>query len=84
MLLVVPEVPNQPSRKPLVQGFGCGLRDGALFCEVLFVARDIPDQVLSGELRQRHGPPKRVRLEWSTLEPALYRNASIDVQKEGV
>ena len=79
MLLVVPEVPDQPSRKPLVQGFGCHLRGDTLSCEALFVGREIPDQVLAGELRQRHGPAKAVRLAWSTLEPALYKNASIDV-----
>lgn len=82
MLLVVPEVPDQPSRKPLVQGFGCHLRGDTLSCEALFVATVIPDQELVGELRQRHGPPRRVRLAWSSLEPALYKNASIDVTKE--
>lgn len=82
MLLVVPEVRNQPSGKPLVQGYGCHLRDGTLFCEALFVAASIPGQELAGELLQRHGPPQRVRLDWSTLEPALYRNASIDLKEE--
>lgn len=82
MLLVVPEVPNQPSGKPLLQGFGCLLRDGTLFCEALFVAVEIPDQELVGELLQRHGPPRSVRLAWSTLEPALYRDASINVEEE--
>ena len=81
MLLVVPEVPDQPSRKPLVQGYGCALRGDTLSCEALFVGREIPDQVLVGELRQRHGPPRRVALAWSTLEPALYKNASIDVKE---
>jgi hypothetical protein len=82
VLLVVPEVPGQPSGKPLVQGYGCHLRDGTLFCEALFVAASIPDQQLVGELRQRHGPAKPVRLDWTTLEPALYQNASIDTVKE--
>lgn len=80
MLFVVPEVPGQPSRKPLVQGYGCSLRGGTLFCEALFIESEIPDQVLVGELRQRHGPPQTVRVAWSRLEPALYRNAQIDVE----
>ena len=82
MLLVVPEVPNQPSGKPLLQGFGCRLRDGTLSCEALFVAAEIPGQELVGELLQRHAPAKRVLLAWSTLEPALYRDASIDLEEE--
>ena len=82
MLLVVPEVPNQPSRKPLVQGFGCRLGGGHLSCEALFVAEDIPSQPLAAELHERHKPPARVMLDWSSTNAGLYQHASIDVTKE--
>ena len=82
MLLVVPEVPNQPSGKPLLQGFGCRLRDGALSCETLFVDQHIPAQVLMGELHERHKPPVNVRLDWTPLPPGLHGRVVIDLEEE--
>jgi hypothetical protein len=82
VLLVVPEVPNQPSRKPLVQGFGCRLGGGHVSCEALFVATEIPTQTLAAELRERHKPPTRVSIAWSGTRAGLYQNASIDTLEE--
>lgn len=82
MLLVVPEVPHLPSRKPLVQGYGCRLRGDTLSCEALFVAVDIPAQTLLGELHERGQHPRRVRLEWTPLAPALWRDATITLARE--
>lgn len=82
MLLVAPEVPNQPSSKPLLQGYGCRLRGGTLSCEVLFVGANIPAQTLAAELHERGKPPQRVALEWTPLEPRLWKQATITVLEE--
>lgn len=82
MLLVVPEVPGQPSRKPLLQGYGCRLRGDTLSCETLYVDRHIPEQTLTGELHERGKPPVLVTLAWEPMEPALWGNARIPVAKE--
>lgn len=81
MLLAVPEVPDQPSTKPLVQGFGCRLGAGTLSCEALFIGATIPTQTLPAELHQRHKPPVQVSLDWSDIPPGLYRNATIDLKE---
>lgn len=81
MLLVVPEVPNQPSGKPLVLGFGCRLGGGTLSCETLFIAEAIPDQPLVAHLHARGRSPVGVTLAWSDTPPGLYRTASIDVKE---
>lgn len=82
MLLVVPEVPSQPSRKPLLQGYGCRLRGDTLSCEALFVATNIPAQTLLAELHERGKAPVRVVLDWTPLEPALWRDAEIGVRRD--
>lgn len=77
MLLAVPE---DGIRKPPILGFGCRLGNGALSCEALFVGREIPDGVLEARLySSRDAPPRVVRLDWSMVAPALYKNAVIDV-----
>lgn len=85
MLLVVPEVPGQPSKKPLVQGYGCRLHlgGGTVSCEALFTAATVPTQRLTAELHVRGRAPIVVTLDWSEIPPGLYRNASIDTIKEG-
>ena len=82
--MVVPEVPGQPSRKPLVQGFGCRLHlgSGTLSCEALFVAESVPTQLLAAELRERHKPPRGITLDWSETPPGLYQNATIDLKEQ--
>lgn len=82
MLFVVPEVPDNPSRKPLLQGFGCRLRADTLSCEALYVDRHIPAQPLRGELHERGRPPVPVTIEWEPLDPALWGNARIPIAKE--
>jgi len=82
MLLVVPEVPNQASGKPLLQGYGCRLRGGTLSCEVLFVGADIPAQTLPADLYERGRVPQRVALEWTPLEPRLWKQATITISEE--
>lgn len=83
MLLVVPEVSGHPSRKPLVQGFGCRLLGGdTLSCEALFVAAPIPAQALAAELHTRGREPRLVTLDWSEVPAGLYRHAQIDLTKE--
>lgn len=79
MLLVASEVPNQPSRKPLLQGYGCRLRGDTLSCEVLFVAAHIPPQALTAELHERGKAPQLVTLLWESLDPALYGRATLNV-----
>ena len=81
MLLVVPEVPDQPSAKPLVQGFGCRLGGDTLSCEVLYVGAPIPEQLLAAQLITRGRKPTLVSLDWSPLPPGLYRNARIDLKE---
>lgn len=83
MLLVVPEVPGLRSTKPLVQGYGARLRGDALSCEALFAAVHIPDQTLTAELHERGKHPRRVRLDWTSVEPrVLHKDAVIDLAKE--
>lgn len=83
MLLVVPDVPNQASRKPLLQGFGCRrVGSGALSCETLYVDAHIPTQVLTAELHERHTPPITVRLDWTPLPPGLHGRVVIDLEEE--
>lgn len=82
MLLVVPDVPGTPSRKPLVQGYGCRLVGGGklVSCEALYVHAIIPDQTLDALLfSDAEQPPKRVVLDWSAVPPALHRDVIIDV-----
>jgi hypothetical protein len=83
VLLVVPEVPNQPARKPLIQGFGCRLGSDHVFCETLYCANDVPEQLLDAELHERHRAPVRVVLAWSPMPAgALHGAARIDLAKE--
>ena len=82
MLLVVPEVPTQPSAKPLVQGFGCRLGGDTLSCEVLYIGSSIPTQTLTAQLHTRGREPIRLALAWSDIPPGLYRNAAVDLVKE--
>ena len=73
-----------PSRKPLIQGYGCRLGGDTLSCEALFVAKDVPAQSLVGELIVRHKPPARVLLAWSPVTAGvLHKDARIDVVREG-
>ena len=77
MLLAVPE---DGIRKPPLLGFGCRLGNGALSCEALFVSKEIPDGILEARLYSSPSePPRVVKLDWSTVSPALYKNAVIDV-----
>lgn len=83
MLLVVPDVPGMPSRKPLIQGYGCRrVGNDAIFCETVFVDRHIPTQVLVAQLHERHKPPITVRLDWSPLPPGLHGRVVIDITQE--
>jgi len=82
MLLVVPDVPGTPSRKPLVQGYGCRLVGGGklVSCEALYVHAIIPDQTLKALLySSAEEPPRSVALDWSAVTPALHRDVVIDV-----
>lgn len=80
MLLAVPE---EGARKPPVLGFGCRLGSGILSCEALFVEKHIPDGVLEAHLYgDADTPPRIVRLDWSAVEPALYKHAVIDLWRE--
>ena len=78
-LLVVPDVPGAPARKPLVQAYGVAVGDG-VFCAALFAAVSIPAQVLRALLVNRHEEPVEVWLDWSPVEPGvLHGRVSIDL-----
>lgn len=83
MLLVVPDVPGMPSRKPLIQGYGCRrVGNDAISCETVFVDRHVPTQTLVAQLHERHKPPITVRLDWSPLPPGLHGRVVIDITLE--
>jgi hypothetical protein len=72
-----------PSRKPLIQGYGCRLLGGdTLSCEALHIAKSIPTQPLAAELHSRGRAPQHLTLDWTSTPPGLYQHASIDVTRE--
>lgn len=82
MLLVVPEVPDQPSAKPLVQGYGCRLGAGTLSCDTLYIESVIPAQELKALLIERGRHPKPVTLNWGgSLAPDVHGNATLDLKE---
>jgi len=80
-LLVIPAIPNTPSKKPLIQGYGVRVGGDDVSCAALFVQKHVPAQTLDALLISRGSRAVKVRLDWSPIEPGLHGNATIDVSE---
>ncbi len=83
MLLVVPDVPDLESRKPIITAIGVLVRGDTLSCEALIASQHVPEQTLTAHLHERGRKPRVMRVSWSPIEPGVaHKNAVIDIVKE--